>query len=119
MPELMPEPPDKSWVVVGPDGQERAYVRDDRGLRRDDEMRWWLVDGTAQDAGYRWSEVAAYGNVTRLFRQSEVDEAVRDGGYEQIGEHRIALGAGRCVVHGERYEPHELDVLRRREGGRS
>lgn len=89
MPEQTPIPelPDRAIVMVGRDGEERVYLRDDRGLEVGDDCQWWLVDGTQPVVGYRWSEVEAYGNVVRLFRPEEVAQAVAEAQLVPLGTH--------------------------------
>lgn len=85
---IPPEPQEQAaLVMVGPDGEERVYIRDDRGLDLGDDERWWLVDGTKQVVGYRWSEVVAYGNLIRLSRPEEVARAVAGAQLMPLGTH--------------------------------
>lgn len=100
-------------------GESRdVVVREDRDDRPGETSRWRTVGASDW---MDWAGLHAEGQVEELVPRSEVDrlvaQAVADGGYEDIGDHRIALGTGWCVLHGEHYElPHELDRLRERAG---
>lgn len=128
----IPEPPDASLVLVGDPLGGVVLLRDDHTAReggyfppvhwfdlgdRIDPLSWPQVIGVEPDKG----QLAGVdlSQITRLYTQDEVDDAVAAGGYEDIGDHRIALGPGRCVLHGEVYQPNELDLLRERNGGGS
>jgi hypothetical protein len=131
--ELMQEPPDGAYVLLGEPDEQELYVRDDSAAREAGyDGEHWFLAGSPLDDPITWDalttepftrelppDAQALATVARLYTQAELDRAVADGGYEDIGEHRIGLGAGRCVVHGEVYEPLELDRLREREGGGS
>lgn len=113
---IPPEPPDTAIVMVGAEENETVYIRDDRGLKPDDLHRWYPLLGDDEGDARTWEWLAARDPV-RLYRQAELDQAVADGGYEDIGDHRIGRATGICVVHGEWYQiPAELDRLREREG---
>lgn len=126
---IHPEPPDGHALVWPPRAGDELPVliwRSDRFAEDlgSPEDRWHTPNSDGPST--TWAEACRVADANEcpmseavlLVPQSEVDRAVADGGYEQIGEHRIALGSGRCVIHGESYEiPVELDRLRQREGG--
>jgi hypothetical protein len=125
----MPEPPDGAYVLRGP-GAYQLLRRDDTAVadaRRDGlwpdlpaDVRWWDEADRDGRPPLTWLEVLTWQPVVRLYTQDELDQAIADGGYEDIGEHRIALSTGVCVLHGELYRiPHVVDRLREREGGQS
>jgi hypothetical protein len=128
----MPEPPDGAWIVVGDDPYV-LLIRDDHSAREGgEEPGWhWFYGHDGSEPPLSWAQVkgaevddgglvADRSVIQRVWTQDELDQAVADGGYEDVGEHRIALSTGVCVLHGEFYRPpHELDRLRKWEGGRS
>lgn len=140
MPEQtpIPEPPDGSHILLGEAPLQVLLICDEESAaatRKVDpdlpeDFRWFLstdgdplswalaTDATVNPLTLGLPQGLNRTVMLRLFTPEEVAQAVADGGYEQIGEHQIALGPGRCVVHGETYAPMELDRLREREGGR-
>lgn len=127
MSDLIPEPPDSAWIVVG-DDPHVLLVRDDYSAREGgcEPGHHWFYGHDGMVPPLSWAQLtgpqpvdgwpgADRSVIRQVYTKDELDQAVADGDYEQIGEHRIALSAGRCVLHGEVYQPHELDRLRERE----
>jgi hypothetical protein len=74
--QTIPEPPDRSVVLVGPEDAEQVYLRDDRGLTAGDLYRWWSLNGWDESEAATWAGLLAKGRVERLHRQDEVDQLV-------------------------------------------
>lgn len=116
MAELTPEPPNGSMVLVDDPQDGKVLARDD-SLGSDDQ-RWHLV-GDNLAPPLSWSQVIGIdldrgqllgvdrSQITRLYTEDELREAVAAVQLRVVGEH-IIEAAGYCRTHGVTHSPEEI-----------